>query len=108
MALDDIRKYDRSIAQPAKTVSLAALASGTFPTDGAASNRLFKAAEQAPSGTDGLLLNVHPVGNDAGSNYLMPLGLGGGGRNSCMFDYVVFSGSTVDMTKVTIFEVINL
>ena len=108
MALYDTKNYARSIAQPSKTVSLATLSSGTYPTDGAASNRLFQAAEQAPSGTDGLLLNVHPVGNDTGTNYLMPLGLGGGGRNSCMFDYVVFTGSTVDMAKVTIFEIVNL
>ena len=104
MGLSDLARYDRAIAPPCKTVSLATLTSGTYPVDGATSNKLFNAAEQAPSGTDGLLLCVHPVGNAVGDNYLMPLGLGGGGRNSCRFDYVIFTGSTVDMSKVTIFE----
>jgi hypothetical protein len=104
MGLSDIARYDRAIAPPCKTVSLASLTSGTYPVAGAAANQLFNAAEQAPSGTDGLLLCVHPIGNDAGVNYLMPLGLGGGGRNSCRFDYVLFTGSTVDLSKVTIFE----
>jgi hypothetical protein len=104
MGLELLSRYDRSIAPPCKTVSLASLTSGTYPVTGAAAEKLFNAAEQAPSGTDGLLLCVHPVGNAADDNYLMPLGLGGSGRNSCRFDYVLFTGSTVDLSKVTIFE----
>jgi len=104
MSLKEIARYDRSIAPPCKTVSLATLISGTYPVAGAAADKLFNAAEQAPAGTDGLLLCVHPVGNAEGDNYLMPLGLGGAGRNSCRFDYVLFTGSTVDLAKVTIFE----
>ena len=104
MGLDLIARYDRSIAPPCKTVSLETLMSGTYPVAGAAANQLFNAAEQAPSGIDGLLLCVHPIGNSVGDNYLMPLGLGGPGRNSCRFDYVLFTGSTVNLSKVTIFE----
>lgn len=104
MGLSDLARYDRAIAPPSKTVSLATLTSGTYPVTGAVAGKLFNAAEQSPSGIDGLLLCVHPIGNATGDNYLMPLGLGGGGRNSCRFDYVIFTGSTVDMAKVTIFE----
>jgi hypothetical protein len=102
--LYDKLQYDRAIVPPSKTVSLSTFAAGTYPANGATSGRLFNAAEQAPSGTDGLLLCVHPAVNAPGENYLMPLGLGGSGRNSCRFDYVVFTGSTVDMTKITLFE----
>jgi hypothetical protein len=59
-------------------------------------------AEQDPTGTDGLLLNVHPIGNASGVNYLMPLFASG--RNFCRFDKVIFSGSTVTMSKITIFQ----
>lgn len=63
-------------------------------------------AEQKPTGTDGAYLNVHPIGNpdDRLHDYLMPLGLGGIGRNTCRFDKVILVGSTVTMTDIVIFQ----
>lgn len=46
-------------------------------------------------------LEVHPVDNAAGDFYLMPLAPGE--RNSCIFDQVRTTGTTVALAKVTFF-----
>jgi hypothetical protein len=91
------------IRVPSKVISLAGFTTGvyTVPNGG-----ICNCAEQKPSGTDGAYLNVHPIGNpdDRSHDYLMPLGLGGVGRNTCRFDKVIFAGSTVTMSDIVIFQ----
>jgi hypothetical protein len=60
------------------------------------------AAEQSPSGTDDLLLMVHPIDNAVNSNYAMPLKANG--RNTCQFNKVLATGSTVTFGTITLFQ----
>jgi hypothetical protein len=58
------------------------------------------AAELSPSSTDGVI-EVHPVSSDNDKWYLMPLVAGQ--RNSCLFDKIRASGTTVTLSDVTLF-----
>ena len=54
----------------------------------------------------GLVVEVHPISNDAGKWYEMPVEPGPSGRNTCIFDKIRTTGTTADLTKCTFFPLI--